>query len=269
MVLLAVVACKPTVPSRYIQPDDMVELLCDYHIAQGMADQNWKTQKERDYHMTLYTAAALEKHGVTKAEFDSSLTYYYIRADRLSDMYKEVAERLSEQALELGASEGEVNRFANLNVSGDTTDVWTGKLSTILLPYAPYNVYSFEQKADTSFRKGDAFMLILNTDFICQSGMRNAEVCMAVRYDNDTIVSRMAGISSSGVSQVRVPENGNRLAKEIRGYVYMSPEKEATTSLKLMFVKSIQLIKFRKKEKPVTLELTDSVKAQPKVLLSK
>lgn len=255
---LLTVACKPSVPSRYIQPGDMEDLLCDLHIAQAMAGENGKTQDERDYLSTLYFAATLAKHGVTKAKFDTSLTYYYIRADRFNDIYRHVARRLSDKAMELGASEGEVNRYANLSGSGDTTDVWVGNLSALLLPYAPYNIYSFVQQADTSFRKGDAFMFIMETNFVYQSGQRNAEICLAMRYDNDSVVSRTTGFSSSGVNQLRMPSNGNHLVKEIRGYIYLTPEKEPTTQLKLLFLNGLQLIKFRK-QKPAQQVSTDSV----------
>lgn len=261
------VACKPSVPSGYIQPDDMEDLLCDYHIAQAMADQGGKNQEERDYNQTLYFAAVLEKHGVTKAKFDSSLVYYYRRADRFTDIYKNVVERLSEQALDLGASEGEVNRYANLNANGDTVDVWAGDLSALLMPYSPYNIYSFEQKADTSFRKGDSFMFMLYSDFIYQSGMRNAEACLVVRYDNDSVISRTTGLSSSGINQIRMPANDGHKAKEIRGFIYLMPEKEASSTLKLMFIRNIQLIKFRKQDPTTSKQSVDSIENKNKELL--
>lgn len=247
-ICMAMVSCKPTVPSRYIQPDDMEDLLYDLHIAQAMANEAGRSEGDLGYKQNLYFAAVLEKHGVTKAEFDSSLIYYYIRADRFDDMYKHVVERLSNEAMALGASEGELNRYANLNANGDTVNIWTGDLSAILVPYAPFNLFTFEQKSDTSFRKGDSFMFIVNTEYIIQSGSRSAQACIAVRYENDTIVSRTSSLSSSGISQIRVPENGNLKAKEIRGYIYMTPEKEPTTVLKLLSVKDLQLIKFRKKQ---------------------
>ena len=246
---MAMVSCTPKVPSRYIQPDDMEELLYDLHISMAMANEAAHKEGDLGYQQNLYFAAVLEKHGVTKADFDSSLIYYYSRADRFSDIYKRVVERLSNEAMELGASEGEINRYANLNANGDTTNIWTGDLSTILVPYAPFNLYTFEQKADTSFRKGDSFMFIINTEYIFQSGSRNAQACITVRYENDTIVSRTSSLSSSGISQIRVPENGDLKAKDIRGYIYLTPEKEPTTVLKLMSVKGLQLIKFRKQSK--------------------
>lgn len=246
--VLTMASCKPTVPSRYIQPDDMEDLLYDFHVAQAMADESGKNLEERNFNQTLYFAAVLEKHGVTKAEFDSSLTYYYIRADRFNEIYKNVAKRLSEDAMELGASEGEVNRYAKLNNNGDTTDVWTGPLSVMLLPYAPYHKVTFVQKADTSFRKGDSFMFMVNTDFIVQSGSRNGQACIAIKYDNDTVVSRNMSLTVSGINQVRIPELVGRKAKEIRGFFYLNPEREETTTLKLMVVNNIQLIKFRNRE---------------------
>ena len=249
---MAMVSCKPTVPSRYIQPDDMEDLLYDLHIAQAMANEAAHKEGDYGYQQNLYFAAVLEKHGVTKAEFDSSLIYYYIRTDRFSEMYKHVVERLSNEAMALGASEGELNRYANLNANGDTTNIWTGDLSAILVPYAPFNLFTFEQKADTSFRKGDSFMFIVNTEYIFQSGSRSAQACIAVRYENDTIVSHTSSLSLSGSTQIRVPENGDLKATDIRGYIYMPPESEPTTVLKLMSVKNLQLIKFRKKQQPKT-----------------
>jgi hypothetical protein len=246
--MLSMASCRPGVPSGYIQPDDMEDLLHDYHIAQAMAIDNGRGEGDGSYEQTLYFAAVLEKHGVTKAKFDSSLTYYYKRADRFSEMYQRVAKRLGEEAMELGASEGEVSRYTKYNATGDTADVWTGRLSVMLVPYAPYNRMDFVQKADTSFRKGDAFMFVVNTDFLYQNGARNGHACVAVKYDNDTIVSRHISLTASGQSELRIPELRDRTATEIRGYIYLAPEKEVTTTLKLMAIKDIQLVKFRKQK---------------------
>ena len=95
-------------------------------------------------------------------------------------------------------------------------------------------------------------MFIINTEYIFQSGSRNTQACIAVRYENDTIVSRCSSLSSSGICQIRVPENDDLKATDIRGYIYMAPEKEPTTVLKLLSVKDLQLIKFRKKQQPKT-----------------
>ena len=254
-----ILSCKPSVPSRYIQPDDMEDLLVDYHIAQAMATQNSKKDEERSFNEILYFAAVLEKYGYTKAEFDSSLTYYYIRADRFADMYKNVVKRLNDGALSLGASEGDLTRYSKLSLNSDTIDVWGGRLSAMLLPYPPYNRIDFEQKADTSFHRGDSFLFIINNDFIYQNGTRSAEACIVMKYDNDTIVSKAFSLSSSGVNQIRIPVIENRKVKDIRGYIYLTPEKEVSSTLKMMVVKNIQLIKMRKKEEEKNKQKKDSL----------
>ena len=247
--VLLFTACKPTVPSQFIQPGDMEDLLVDYHIAMAMAANDDRTGEKRAYNENLYFAAVLEKHGYTKAEFDSSLTYYYTRADRFSGIYKNVAKRLTEQPTGFGAPEGEVTRFARITKNGgDTVDVWRGELSMMLIPYAPYNRYDFEQKADTSFRRGDSFAFIVQNDFVYQSGSHTAHACIVMRYDNDSIVSRDFSLTSSGINQIRVPNNGNHMVKDIRGFIYLAPDNEKTTTLKLMLIRNIQLIKFRKQK---------------------
>ena len=80
-----------------------------------------------------------------------------------------------------------------------------------------------------------------------------------MRYDNDTIVSKAFSLSSSGINQVRIPMLENRKVKNISGYIYLNPEKEMSTTLKMMIVKNIQLIKMRKKEEPNTILKKDSV----------
>jgi hypothetical protein len=91
-------------------------------------------------------------------------------------------------------------------------------------------------------------MFMVNTDFIVQSGSRNGQACIAIKYDNDTVVSRNMSLTVSGINQVRIPELVGRKAKEIRGFFYLNPEREETTTLKLMVVNNIQLIKFRNRE---------------------
>ena len=43
--LLMVIGCKPTVPSEYIQPDDMEDILYDYHLAEAMAKSQYDNEQ--------------------------------------------------------------------------------------------------------------------------------------------------------------------------------------------------------------------------------
>lgn len=249
--------CKPKVPSKYIQPDDMEDLIYDYHIAQGVASQE---SGNPDYQKRLTFEMVLKEHGVTQAEFDSSLVYYYTRADRFQDIYKNVSERLNKESEKYGgAAVSAVQTFAKASLNGDTVDVWNGNRALMLLNDRPYHLYQFSQKTDTSFHAGDSFMMTMNNTWLMQNGNRQAVVYLAITYDNDSTAKQYNTITGSGVTTLRIPYCKEKV-KEIKGFVMcgMRPAKDNTNNLCLLFVDNIQLYKFRNKliEQPAAAQTT-------------
>ncbi len=240
-------ACKPGVPSNYIQPGDMEDILYDYYVSQGMASVSEQKIGTEDYRRDLFFNAVLKKHRVTRAEFDSSLVYYYTRADKFVDICHNVQDRLSEEALDLGTSEGEVERYTTQSLTGDTANVWEGNRSLMLIPYAPYNRIQFTQKADTSYHKGDSYMLSFMSDFLYQGGIKEALVYLALKYENDSIVSKVTHFSASGDTKLRIDACDLKV-KELMGYFYLGEGNEKNTDLKLLFLTDIQLIRFHKQK---------------------
>ena len=267
LALVGLLSCKPGTPSQYIQPGEMEDILYDYHLAQSVAQlEDGVNMDQRNFNRTVNMAAVLKKHGVTQAEFDSSLVFYYTHAERFHKMYQRVADRLSNEALRLGASEGEVERYATISLNGDTANIWEGNRSVMLIPYAPYNRISFRQVADTTYHQGDSFMMNLMADFMYQSGTKDAVVCLVAKLDNDSIVSRVNHISVSGVNQLRLNIEEERRVKELYGYFYLGKGNDKSNTLKLMLLKDIQLIRFHqeKKEKqaPKDSVRRDSIKLE-------
>lgn len=246
--VLCIVSCKPGVPKEVIQPDDMEDILYDYYVSQGIASMPGPQSGSEDYKRDMYFNSVLNKYGVTRAEFDSALVYYYTRADRFVEIYKSVQERMSEEALNLGATEGEVERFTAMqSLSGDTASIWEGMKSARLMPQAPYNKMQFVQKADTSFRKGDSFMLSFKSDFLYQGGNKDALLYLAVKYTNDSIVAQATHFSVSGINQLRI-NPVDLMPKEIMGYFYLGQGYEKSSDLRLLSISDIQLIRFHKKK---------------------
>lgn len=238
-------ACQPQVPSQFIQPDDMEDILYDYFISQGIAQERMRGLMSNDYDRELYFNAVLKKHDVSRADFDSSLVYYYTRADRFAKVMKNVQERLADDALEYGASASDVERLTVTSVTGDTANIWNGDLSRILVPYAPYNRLDYRVKADTAFRKGDTFMLSFNSNFLYQSGSKDAIAYMALRYANDSVATFNTHFTVSGITQLR--STGCDVAiKEVSGFVYLGTGNTSDTGLKMLLLNSIQLVRFRK-----------------------
>ena len=52
-VLAFMLGCKPSTPSQYIQPDEIVDILVDYHLSRAMA-QIQPNYDEQNYCRALY-----------------------------------------------------------------------------------------------------------------------------------------------------------------------------------------------------------------------
>jgi len=256
MVLLS--ACKPQVPSKYLQPDDMEDLMYDYYVSQGLCNSRpGTTEYDRRYNLQM----VLKKYGLTNEDFDSTLVYYYNHMELMDAIYSRIQKRLGDEALQLGASEGEVERYTIQSVSGDTTDVWEGSRQVMLLPIPPYHIVQFSQKADTSYHKGDSFLLTFGSRFLVQSGSRNATVYLAVTYENDSVVSATTSVNVSGGTTLRLNACDQK-AKRLDGYFYI-PRREKTdneSEMRTLLLNHIQLMRFHHKKSSEDEEDEDKAK---------
>jgi hypothetical protein len=249
-------ACKPSIPTEIIQPDDMEDLLYDYYVAQNITGDQ---RDGYDYRAKYNNGLVFKKHGVTEAEFDSSLVYYYNHIEDLYKIYESVQARLSNEAIELGASVGDVERYMKRSLSGDTMDIWTGHRHHLLFPQPPYNIFQFVQKADTACRANDSYMMTFGSSFLVQSGARSATALLSVVYENDSVFTKSISVPLSGTINLDIPECGLR-AKEFRGYFYM-PERQGAdnaSDMCLYMADHIQLMRFHHPD----VEKKDSVSVE-------
>jgi len=249
LIVVAMIGCKPSVPSEFIQPGDLEDILYDYHVAQAMANEAPSNSgEERNYQKNVYFHAVLKKYNVTEAEFDSSLVYYYSHAERLKDIYHKVKERLNDDAKALGASVGDINKYSTYSSTGDTANVWQNETDLLLTPLPTSNRYDIYVKADTSYYKGDTFMFQFMTDFVYQSGSRDAIVCLVAKYENDSTTQTVSHVSMTGQTQLRIPQNREGTLKELRGFIYLNNNDRNNEGHKMLFISQIQLIRFHSKE---------------------
>jgi hypothetical protein len=189
----------------------------------------------------------LKKHGVTEADFDSSLVYYYSHVYRLKDIYAEVNQRLSDEATSLGVAVGEINRYSQYSTTGDTANIWNQQTDLLLIPRATMNRYDFTVKVDSTFKRGDSFMFQFMSEYIWQSGSKDLTVCIVCKYEGDSIIQTSNHISVAGTAQVRVPAYREKKLKEMRGFIYLSDGDDDSNTQKMLFVSQIQLIRFHDK----------------------
>lgn len=223
VVAILLVSCKPEVPRGLIQPDDMEQLLYDYHLADGLAEQ---AKGDAAANIVAYRAAVLMKYKVTQAEFDSSMVYYMRHTDQMHTIYEHIAERMQNDARNMGSTVS----GGTVSARGDSTDVWKMEPSVVLMPNEPFNLYTYNLKADSTFHKGDEISFMFRSSFIFQDGMRDGVVLLAVTFKNDSIASTMTRVSGSQSMSITIRDDKELGIKEIRGFILLNKNNMANSS---------------------------------------
>ena len=256
LTVIILAGCKPGVPSEYISPDDMEDIIYDYCLAQGIVAGNSTVYERKKCDLYAYKLDILKKHGFTEAEYDSSMVYYMSHAKQLFEVYENVSERLGNDAVAMGAAASDLDKFGSVDASGDTTNIWRERSTVVLSQFSPFNKLNFYIKADSTYKAGDRLMLDFDNKFVYQDGSRSGMAILSVCYDNDSIVSRKTFISSTMNYSITIPSCKEHKIKSIRGFFYHTKKLDASaTTLKLMVLNNIRLIRFHYKE-----ELPDSTK---------
>lgn len=241
-------SCGDSIPSEYLQPKELEEVLYDYHVALGMLNGEMRNDQNRAYNERLYKLAVLKKHNVSEEKFENSMVYYMRHAEDLQKVYKSLTERVRAEASQVGASVSAMSAGGTLQ--GDTANVWPLEPGFVLMQRRPYNVSSFVIKADTAFHKGDRFNLGFDTQFLFQEGFKDGIAMLAIQFNNDSIATRSIHFSSNSRYNLEINDNDRLGVKEIRGFFYLNKEQNAQTSttLKLLFLNRIQLLRMRVRE---------------------
>ena len=91
-----VVACGKRMPKEVIDSKKMEDLLIDIHKSEAFMESDYPYYA-KDNRKDSIRNAILAKHGVTRAEFDTSLVWYGMNIEKYIEIYKKVIERLQEE----------------------------------------------------------------------------------------------------------------------------------------------------------------------------
>ena len=80
-------------------------------------------------------------------------------------------------------------------------------------------------KPDTSFHKGDRFLLEFDTQFIFQEGNRDAVAVLAMTLANDSVVAQTIHISAPSHFTLQLNDDEHLGIKRITGYFLLNNEK--------------------------------------------
>jgi hypothetical protein len=216
--LALLTSCGKEIPDEIIQPSKMERVLYDYHLTLGMSENSKNTEKEARKNYIF------QKHGITSAEFDSSMVWYTRESKELMSIYENLNKRFKreyehvERLLE-SREEANTRSFA----SGDTVDIWM-KEDILWFTKAPLNNrLTFEIKADSTFHPKDAFDWNMDYYFMTEG---EAIMGLNVIYENDSVIGMTKSITQSGPQSIYLHTDSAYNIKSLNGFVYV-PQNQA------------------------------------------
>ena len=234
------VACGKQIPGDIIQPADMEELLYDYHLALTMGnDLSYSDRYKRE----SYKNYVFNKHGVTEAEFDSSMVWYTRNSKVLTDIYKNLQKRYEMEEEQMRSELNKRSGQISVSLSGDSVDVWSDRDLYWLTSSPLTNRLMFDLKADTTFHKKDILVFVADYNFLSyQKNDAKAVVSMNVEFKNDSTQGVSKVISKSGKDYVVLKPDSAFEYKSINGFVYFSNPDSVDVSV---LINNIKLIRYR------------------------
>ena len=242
--LLTFVACKEGRPKGVIGPSEMENVLYDYHMAQALTDN---LPQEEAYKKPLYTEAVFRRHGITQAQFDTSLVWYTRQAEELTKIYVQVNRRLKDRQSALNHQIALRDKKPLTTQKGDTVDIWYKDRLYRLTGSPASNKLEFLIPSDENFKFGDEFSWKVRFLFLdAVPGNKRAVMAMTVRFENDSAVSRVLPVKRSGVSVLRLKTDTLSKIREVSGFVYYAGDRN---EVKTLLLDGIELIRFHRSER--------------------
>ncbi|MCR4920932.1 MAG: DUF4296 domain-containing protein [Bacteroidaceae bacterium] len=263
LLLVLLSGCKPRRPANILSEKKMENVLVDYHLAQGIAEGQSGVREVSTYRNVQ---AVFRKHHITEAVFDSSLVYYSIHAEKLSEICRRVSDRVEARAAMMGveAQAPPKDIYADLDSEGDTANIWADQNFCIMQPNKLQNIFHFHIPADSTFLLGDSFLWRFRSSFRVQGSMREVYFVLLVRYeaDPDTVANVAIQLRDSRMNEMRFEPDTHLdtcRIKSISGYAYWPlPETHEEAEFSLLVLSDISLIRFHRKQEEPELEVDEN-----------
>lgn len=222
-------SCGKDIPSKIIQPEEMEKVLYDYHLWMGMSNDMRNTERE------AHKNYIFRKHGITEAEFDSSMVWYTRESKELMSIYENLNKRFNRehsQIERLLESRNETN--TRMSLSGDSVDIWRKGDIQWLAQTPLHKQLTFEIISDTTFHERDAFLWDMRYEFLSPG---KAIMGMSVIYDNDSVIGVTKEVTESGPQDIYIHTDSAFKIKALNGFVYVPNDSTLNPNILLHKIK--------------------------------
>ena len=173
LLLLLLIACGG---KKYIiPPNKFVDVLVDIHLADGMAIKSVGYSSTHTLDSASLYEAVFNKHGVNRAMFDSTMSYYSHQPEDFNKLYNKVLARIKIMDAELAEQEN--------NPESSTEDlIWRDSKTYALPQMGPVNRVEISVPVKEPGEYSVSAKIRIYTD----DGSLNPRMSLYYYYDNNT-----------------------------------------------------------------------------------
>ena len=190
-------------PDGVLSEDDMIALIADIEIAE-IYMQNHNSGYYNDSIKDSAIQWALDRHSLSKADFDSTMTWYGRNIDEFRDLYAKVDEELAKRQRRI---------VGESDQQGSSSDLWPYSRHIILSELTPDNGLSFSIQSD-DLGKGDKIVWKMRPN-----GLSSGVAMLGVDYDNGTSAYSHQGSNGNRNVELCVQTDTALAVKRIFGYL--------------------------------------------------
>ena len=255
-ILMLVSACSMKRPRTVLSNQKMSEVLYDYHLTKAIiSNRNVTNEEERQAYMN----DLFRKHGITEAEFDSSLVWFSGNPDELVKLYEQITQRMGRENILLSRRIDERNSLLVAAMDGDSVDIWPERRFWRMTDKSLENLLSFNVKADNYFQHTDTLKWQMDFHFV-NGEPRKSEaplVTLQVWFDKDSMIYVRNSVTANGVQTLALANDTLGKIQNVQGSIYIPRQR---TSNNLILVDGITLLRLRSAESKARANIQDTLR---------
>lgn len=230
--LLGIVSCQVERPKTILSDSKMEEVLYDYHIAKAIGE---KIPQQEKYKRILYVEDIYKKHGITQADFDTSMVWFSRNPEIIHQIYERVKNRLKKHKEEIDELLAKQENKPSITPEGDSINIWYKQFTYQLTSMPLNNCLAFSIPYDPNFHHKDILKWHINFRFIKEKPDSTSAPIMAMQiiYANDSIKSLNRKIKENGSQLICLQNDTIGEFKEIQGFVYYPKQKSLSQTVLL------------------------------------
>lgn len=241
--LFCLASCRVKRPDFVLSDAKMEAVLYDYHIAKAMGEQ---LSYNESYKRVLYLESVFRKHGITEAQFDTSMVWLSRNPSVLRDIYEHVNERLKAEKKQVENLIALRDNKPRPSLPGDSIDVWAWERVYRLTGMPLDNLISFDLPSDINFKDCDTlrwnvrFRFIGGKDQTAGDTLFSPVMALQVFYANDSLLHEVRRVDRSGMETLSLSADTLGKIERICGFVYYPRQ----SSGRILLADSVSLMRY-------------------------